>query len=519
MDKKKKIIVAVASVIVVSVLGLIVYRIASGLENDAVAAVDSTIEVQTDSPQKGDLVLTTEYIGKIEPNESVSVLPKVSGQVLNTYFEVGQTVKKGDLLYEVDPQDIELSVNVAAAAYNLTVASVQQQLTGTDSQMVQAQASAKSAKNSYLNASDAYHEYDDRFDDQLEALEDQKDMLLGGVNLAQREKEEKKAEYETALSDYKQTYGEDISDPGDANPDQKAAWEDLQEKDASRKKAEDNFTAANASYQAAVKAYEALDEGYDSNYEQLETAKKNASIAYQSSQELLRILEERSAPEAKATAEAQINQAKASYDSALQQLENTKIYSPIDGVIEAKNVDPLDMTSPQSPAYVVSNKEIMVVTFSVPANVVGNLETGDKVTVENGSQAYQGTIIEVATMVDQASGLFKIKARIDDGDGSLLSGISVKVSVDTERAEDGLLLPVSNVYYEDYKPFVYVADGDTAKKVFIELGVTDGEKAQVVSGLSPADKVISSWHPSLGDGAKIRTIGEAAQVNAAVTEE
>ena len=61
--------------------------------------------------------------------------------------------------------------------------------------------------------------------------------------------------------------------------------------------------------------------------------------------------------------------------------------------------------------------------------------------------------------------------------------------------------------------------GDTAKKVFIELGVTDGEKAQVVSGLSPADKVISSWHPSLGDGAKIRTIGEAAQVNAAVTEE
>ena len=84
----------------------------------------------------------------------------------------------------------------------------------------------------------------------------------------------------------------------------------------------------------------------------------------------------------------------------------------------------------------------MVVTFSVPANVVGNLETGDKVTVENGSQAYQGTIIEVATMVDQASGLFKIKARIDDGDGSLLSGISVKVSVDTERAEDGLL-PVS----------------------------------------------------------------------------
>ena len=67
---------------------------------------DESIAVETQTPQIGDLALTTEFIGTIEPDEQVSVIPKVGGPVLHTYAEVGQTVKKGDLLIEFDPAAI-----------------------------------------------------------------------------------------------------------------------------------------------------------------------------------------------------------------------------------------------------------------------------------------------------------------------------------------------------------------------------------------------------------------------------
>ena len=89
--------------------------------------------------------------------------------------------------------------------------------------------------------------------------------------------------------------------------------------------------------------------------------------------------------------------AKAGLDAAMKQMEYTKVTSPIDGVIELKSVEDHGQTAPTSPAYVVSNKEIMVVKFGVPASALEHMTVGDQVTIENGGRTYTGSVVEVGS--------------------------------------------------------------------------------------------------------------------------
>lgn len=56
-----------------------------------------------------------EEIGRIVPVESVSILPQVGGKVLAVHFKDGQDVKKGDLLFEIDPRPFEAELQSALA--------------------------------------------------------------------------------------------------------------------------------------------------------------------------------------------------------------------------------------------------------------------------------------------------------------------------------------------------------------------------------------------------------------------
>jgi len=58
---------------------------------------------------------TASYTSSIEANDQISVLPDVSGKVTSVHFKVGQTVKAGDALFEIDSSDLALQVKQATA--------------------------------------------------------------------------------------------------------------------------------------------------------------------------------------------------------------------------------------------------------------------------------------------------------------------------------------------------------------------------------------------------------------------
>ncbi len=195
--------------------------------------------------------------------------------------------------------------------------------------------------------------------------------------------------------------------------------------------------------------------------------------------------------------------AKVAIDSAEYQLDMYTLTAPIDGVIEAVNVKEHDFASPSGPAFVISNKNTMTVTFNVSEGIRNTLRVGQKIQVDRNGKLYDAAITEIGTMIDQTTGLFAVKSCVSTPDASLLTGSSVKVIADTYSQDDALLIPYDAVYYDDSQPYVYVAESGIAKRRDVETGIFDAETITILSGLRADEVLITSWSANLRDGAEI----------------
>lgn len=195
--------------------------------------------------------------------------------------------------------------------------------------------------------------------------------------------------------------------------------------------------------------------------------------------------------------------AKVAIDSAEYQLDMYTLTAPIDGVIEAVNVKEHDFASPNGPAFVISNKNTMTVTFYVSEGIRSTLRVGQKIQVDRNGRQYDAAITEIGTMIDQNTGLFAVKSCVSTPDDSLLTGSSVKVIADTYSQNEALLIPYDAVYYDDSQPYVYVAVDGIARRKDVETGIFDAETITILSGLDVEDVLITSWSANLRDGAEL----------------
>ena len=581
---------AIVAVLCVAVAGLAVYQGYQALK-PVPAPVEKETLVEAVIPTTGSISVTSQFIGRVAPDQMVQVYPKTQGTVLHTYVQPGDQVQAGDLLMEIDPTDIQLQVDIAAAGYDLAAASAAQTTGSTvELQKIQAQSSYDAAARSYRDARDALDEFEDGYDDSLEGLERIVSQTSAALQSAQdtlQASKEKLAQLEQDLADLEngtagggdstgqgdiQQAADDAADLVDqaqdaldaidptADPEGYAAAQetllqaqtaadglqvladegsggDPSDDDTADKIAElekeielqqqrvelnEQFVAsASSAYQQAVNALEQAEAGYDVNYDQLKSAVRQASSARDTAEDSLNVIEEMMIPEVDEIAQAQMAQAEASLRSAVQQLSYTKVYAPIDGVVESANVEENNMYTSTMPAFVVSNKGMLTVTFNVPANIASSLLPGDSLTIENGSAVYDGTVLEVSTQVNSQSGLFPIKAQIHSSDPTLLTGLAVKVTVDAQRADDALLIPVDAVYYEGEESYVYLLKEGKSVRTPVTTGLSSGDQIQILDGISPEDAVITTWSTSLEDGAEVTLTGalpsqqRAAQESAA----
>ncbi len=209
-------------------------------------------------------------------------------------------------------------------------------------------------------------------------------------------------------------------------------------------------------------------------YEQAESALKGAQIAYDS--------------------------AKMSYDNTL---EYSSVTAPISGRIESSSMEVHGMATSASSVCVIAGEGGKTVSFYITEGILDMINVGDEITIEKGGAEHNGTVTEVSTMVDAATGLFKVKATVKDTD-SFANGSSVKVYVISERADNVMVIPTDSVYYENGNSFVYTYVDGTVHEVYIDTGLSDTDNIEVISGLDNTDMVITTWSPELYEGAPVK---------------
>lgn len=84
-------------------------------------------------------------------------------------------------------------------------------------------------------------------------------------------------------------------------------------------------------------------------------------------------------------------------------------------------------------------------------------------------------------------------------------GTPLQVTIDAEEHTNVVLVPAAAVLREADETAVFVANGDTAERRLVEIGLSDAAHTEIKSGIKAGDAVIVKGQAGLPDGAKIST--------------
>ena len=244
----------------------------------------------------------------------------------------------------------------------------------------------------------------------------------------------------------------------------------------------------------------------------VEQAKAQAEVARDSRDRLATLKEsgdisvqdfEAADAQAKA-AEAQLKAAKLNYDT---QVEFSEITAPADGILQNSILVKGAFIPQGTQLATLMGAGAQQVLFSATEELVKNLSVGQSIMLEKGKESYPGTITEISSVLFPETGLFPVKAEVENTD--FPEGSKAKISLTKDSRTSVNILPLNVLYYENGEAYVYVFEGTDGnegllRKKKVELGLSGEESAEILSGLSEEDKVVSSWNNEMFDGAKVR---------------
>lgn len=142
--KHKLLVSTGAGVLLLAVAGLLV----SARSNKPAEAAPRPLEVEVVSVQQSDVPIYKEWIGTTDGMVNAEIKAQVTGYLLRQDFKEGSLVKKGQLLFEIDPRPFQAAVDQA----NGQVAQFQGQLEQAASQVTQAEAQLANAASQLSQA-------------------------------------------------------------------------------------------------------------------------------------------------------------------------------------------------------------------------------------------------------------------------------------------------------------------------------------------------------------------------------
>ncbi|MGA8688633.1 MAG: MdtA/MuxA family multidrug efflux RND transporter periplasmic adaptor subunit [Methyloceanibacter sp.] len=212
---------------------------------------------------------------------------------------------------------------------------------------------------------------------------------------------------------------------------------------------------------------------------------------------------------------------RAAVQAAEVNLAYTRIISPLDGRVGLRLVDQGNYVTPgdTNGLVVITQIQPITVIFTIPEDnlpaVLSRLRDGATLPVaiydrSDTNKLADGELHAVDSQIDPTTGTIKLRAQFANDARTLFPNqfVNVRLLVDTHK--DVTVMPTAAIQRGAPGTFVYMVNSDNTVSVRpVVLGVTDGNRVEVRSGLAPGDLVVVDGADKLRDGAKISMGTEA----------
>ena len=442
--KRNWIIVGVVVIVIVVIAAVLGIRQMTA----TASATTATARSQTATVTRGNLIATVSAAGNVSAPTSTSLTFQTSGKVKTVNAQVGDKVKKGQLLMQLDTIDLDLSLKSAQISFANAQASF-------DSTKANLQFSLRTAQGSFSNAQSSLDNA------KAKAAQFPNQLLASKASL-----DKSAIALQKAQSDYNAVaWRPDVGMTSQAQTLQTATI------DYNTALANYNVSASNISNDNSVKqAQIQLDQAQVS----LEQAQKNLDTSTR-------------------TAQGQLDAAQNSVDIAKRNLDKASIYAPYDGIISAVNFNPNDSAGTGAAVVIVDPTQLQV-KVSIAEVDVSKIQAGQSAQMTLDAltgQTYNAKVLSVSPVGTVTQGVvnYPVVVSLTNNDGQVKAGMTANLAINVQERDNVLLLPLRAVRTTGNQKTVIVEYKGQNISMQVQTGLTNDTSVEIMSGVNEGDIV------------------------------
>jgi RND family efflux transporter MFP subunit len=191
-------------------------------------------------------------------------------------------------------------------------------------------------------------------------------------------------------------------------------------------------------------------------------------------------------------------------------LADTKLYSPIKGVLLKSGVTPGEIIGAGMPLFAVSDIRVVKVNASVPETDLHLITMGSaaQVYVSSIDATFSGKVVEIGSLAESTTRAFAVKIEVRNPGLLLRPGMTAEIKIPSGKKTETITVPAEAVLRDaDNTAYVYVVDA-VKKQAFkrkISLGEISASSITVTSGLTPNELMVVGGQHKLNDGSFVAT--------------
>jgi multidrug efflux pump subunit AcrA (membrane-fusion protein) len=194
-------------------------------------------------------------------------------------------------------------------------------------------------------------------------------------------------------------------------------------------------------------------------------------------------------------------------DEPGQDYKNYTVTAPMTGVIAKVMLDPGSMISPTVPIAMVMSTNNLKVTINVIESEISSVRAGQRADVTVPAypdRTFPASVSNILPIVDPMSHTAKVELTIPNGSHTLKPGMSATVRLMLGKHDDAVVVPKSATIEKMGEKYVYLFDNGRTKRANVQTGYDDGALVEILAGVQPGDRLITTDLNVLKDGSKVR---------------
>ncbi len=208
-------------------------------------------------------------------------------------------------------------------------------------------------------------------------------------------------------------------------------------------------------------------------------------------------------------AKSQVETAEKEMELAKQEFEKTSLKAPVDGVMGTREAEVGAFATPQTVVGILLSVGSVFVDLGIIERDIERIRLGQKVKVTVDSlpnASFQGTIDNLAPMIEGKSRTLTAKVKVENPQGQLLPGMFARAEIAVFEKPNALVVPTSALKDNDGDgkfESVFVVEGETAHLKPITLGYLTTDYAEIAGGVEEGEQVVTEARAALKDGGKV----------------